>query len=231
MKTCSSVCLAVLILIIAVPGLPGPTSPVQMTPVPKSKLCVTEGKLEERQGNRLRVTVPKVRAVVAAVTPQAVEARLTYLGPARDSSSLGSGEMRRQFGLKLRAQDGCNLVYAVWRIKPKSELVVSIKRNPDQHSSSECGNHGYRNIKASHSTPVPQLTPGDSHSLLADINGSKMRVSVDGTVVWEGDLGPEALAFDGPVGVRTDNGRFEFELLTGELGAPRACREGEKEDE
>ena len=55
-----------------------------------------------------------------------------------------------------------------------------------------------------------------------------MRVSVDGTVVWEGDLGPEALTFDGPVGVRTDNGRFEFQFLTSAIGTPVACRAGEK---
>lgn len=199
-----------------------------MIPVPRSKLCITEGTLEEHEDNRLAVTVPKMRAVVAADTPQVVEARLTYLGPTRGQSRLGSGDLRRQFGLKLRAQDGCNLVYAVWRVEPKSELVVSIKRNPGQHSSSECGNHGYQNIRPSHSAPVPKLKPGKPHSLLADMDGSKMRVSVDGSVVWEGDLGPEVLALDGPVGVRTDNGRFEFELLTGELGAAHACRDGEK---
>ena len=37
------------------------------------------------------------------------------------------GELRRQFGLKLRAQDACNLVYVMWRIEPASKLVVSIK--------------------------------------------------------------------------------------------------------
>lgn len=211
-------------------GSGSPTSPVPMVPVPRDKLCITEGALEELKGTRLEVKVPKMRAVVAAVTPQAAEARLTYLGPTKDEARLGSGELRRQFALKLRAQDGCNLVYAVWRIKPQSELVVSIKRNPGMHSSSECGNHGYRNIKPMHSSPVPKLDPGDSHSLFADMTGSKLRVSVDGKVVWEGDLGSEALAFDGPVGVRTDNGRFEFQFLTGEIGVPRACREGEKED-
>jgi hypothetical protein len=50
------------------------------------------------------------------VTPQAVEARLTYLGHTRDVARLGSGAMREQFGLKLRAHDACNLVYAMWRI-------------------------------------------------------------------------------------------------------------------
>lgn len=204
-------------------------SPIKMVPVPRDKLCITEGSLKELKDSRLAVDVSKMRAVVAAATPQVAEARLEYLGPTHDQSALGSGEQRRQFALKLRAQDGCNLVYASWRIEPKSELVVSIKRNPGIHSSSQCGNHGYRNIKPSHSSPVPKLKKGDSHSFLAEMDGSKLRVSIDDKLVWEGDLGPEALEFDGPVGVRTDNGRFEFEFLTGELGAPRECRKDESD--
>lgn len=211
--------------------LPHATSPVRMVPVSRAKLCVTEGALEELKGDRLAVNVAKMRAVAAAVTPAIVEARLTYLGPTGTAAALGSGEIRRQFGLKLRAENACNLVYAMWRIEPESRLVVSIKRNPGMRTSSECGNRGYRNIKPARSTAVPILKPGDSHALLADMNGSQMRVSVDGNTVWEGDLGAEALAFNGPVGVRTDNGRFEFQLLTSQIGAPIACRAGEKEDE
>lgn len=211
-------------------GLPSPTSPVRMVSVPRAKLCITEGALEELKGSRLAVTVPKMRAFVAAATTQVAEARLTYLGPTSAETRLGSGEMRRQFGLKLRAQNGCNLVYTMWRIEPESKLVVSVKSNPGMQASSECGNRGYRNIKPRRSSAVPRLNPGDSHTLLADMNGSELRVSVDDRVVWEGDLGPDALSFDGPVGVRTDNGRFEFELLTGEMGSPVPCRAGEKED-
>lgn len=210
-------------------GFSSPTSPVKMIPVPRDKMCITEGALEELKDTRLEVKVDKMRAVVAAKTDQKAEARLTYLGPTSTQSPLSSGETRTQFGLKLRAQDGCNLVYAMWRIEPKAELVVSIKRNPGMHASSECGNHGYHNIKPSHSARLPKLKKGESHSLLADMDGSKMRVSVDGKVVWEGDLGKEALESDGPVGVRSDNGRFEFQFLTGELGAPRDCRKGESD--
>jgi hypothetical protein len=207
------------------------TSSVRLTPVPRARLCITEGALDERNGSRLSVTVPKMRAFVTAATGPRVEARLTYLGPTATGAPLASGQMRRQFGLKLRAQDGCNLIYAMWRIEPESKLVVSIKSNPGLHASSECGNRGYRNIKPRRSSAAPLLSPGDSHSLLADMNGSQMRISIDGGTVWEGDLGPEALSFDGPVGVRTDNGRFEFELLTGEPGAPVPCRTGEQESE
>jgi hypothetical protein len=68
--------------------------------------------------------------------------------------------MRRQFGLKLRAQDPCNLVYAIWRIDPESKLVVSVKRNPNARNSAECGNHGYENIKPLQKCCPPSLAIG-----------------------------------------------------------------------
>ena len=45
-----------------------------------------------------------------------------------------------------------------------------------------------------------------------------MRVFGDGDVVWEGDVGPQALAFDGPVGVRSDNVRVQFKLFAPPAG-------------
>jgi hypothetical protein len=153
-----------------------------------------------------------MRAYLNAFTPPQVEARFTYLGSTGNEARLGSGELRRQFGLKLRAQDACNLVYAMWRIEPESKLVVSIKSNPSQHTSAECGNRGYRNIKPAHSKPVPILRSGDTHDLRAEIDGDEMKVFADYQLVWEGSLGPEALSFDGPIGMRSDNARLQVEL-------------------
>ena len=85
--------LCLFILLIAAldfsPGWPSPTSPMRMVPVARTTLCVTEGALEELKGSRLSVNVPKMRAFVAASTPQAVEARLTYLGPTSNDALLG----------------------------------------------------------------------------------------------------------------------------------------------
>lgn len=208
-------------------GAPNLTSPGRTFSVSRADFCITEGALEQVRSSRLVVTVPKMRAVVAASTAQLAEARLTYLGPTSAEARLGSGEMRRQFGLKQRAQDACNLVYAMWRTEPESGVIVSIKSNPGKHTSSECGNRGYRNIRPRRLSPVPILSPGDSHSFLAQMNGTEMRVSVDSIVVWEGDLGPEPLSFNGPVGVRTDNGRFEFEFFTQKIGGTIPCRTGD----
>jgi hypothetical protein len=175
-----------------------------------------------------------MRAYLNVRTPQSLEAHFKYLGPTGHEARLGSGEMRRQFGLKLRAQDACNLVYVMWRIEPESKLVVSVKTNPRQHSSAECGNRGYRNIKPLRAVPVSALRPGDSHSLRAEMSAAHMRVFVDNRLVWEGSVGPDVLAFDGPVGIRSDNARLEIELRTGpplkvQPAPASGCRSGDSE--
>lgn len=226
-----------LLLIIALTlGTASRPAKLRMMTVPRSKLCVTEGALEELAGGKLAVRVPKMRAYVNEITPQVVEAEFTYLGSTGNEARLGSGELRRQFGLKLRAQDACNLVYAMWRIEPESKLVVSVKSNPGQHSSAECGNRGYRNIKARRSSPVAVLRPGTAHVLRAEMNGAEMKVFADGALAWEGSLGADAMVFDGPVGMRSDNARLEIALRAGEVDAAHAgrapgCRSGADEAE
>jgi len=199
--------------------------------VAREKMCVTEGAIDQSARGRLTVDSPKMRAYVNAGPSQEVESRFRYLGPTAEASRLGSGESRRQFGLKLRAQDPCNLVYVMWRIDPESKLVVSVKRNPTAHTSAECGNRGYQNIKPRGSLEVPRLRPGDAHSLRAEMKGEELRVVVDNSVVWEGSVGPQALGLTGPVGVRSDNVRLEFDLTTAETSDrhhdhPPDCKSG-----
>jgi hypothetical protein len=215
----------------------GPQTPgARLTPISKANLCVTEGAIEELPGQRLAVNVPKMRAYVNAYTQPVVEVHFTYLGSTGNEARLASGEMRRQFGVKLRAQDACNLVYAMWRIEPESKLVVSVKSNPGEHTSAQCGNRGYQNIKPLRSTPVPALNSGETHTLRAQMNGNEMKVFADNSLVWEGTVGPDALSFDGPVGIRSDNARLQVALLTGQpintqSGSSPGCRTGGQESD
>src|SRR5271154_1016400 len=231
MRTLCDLCTWVLIFLNALSLGAGAESPrTSLRPVSRASLCVTEGTIEQLPGERLSVSVPKMRAYVNELTPQIVEAQFIYLGSTGNEARLGSGELRRQFGLKLRAQDACNLVYAMWRIEPESKLVVSVKSNPGQHSSAECGNRGYRNIKPARSKLVPVLRPGSAHSLRAEMNGAEMKVFADNVLVWEGSVGPEAGSLEGPVGMRSDNARLQLELLAPEprkLQPALGCRSGE----
>jgi hypothetical protein len=202
----------------------------KMMHVSRQDLCITEGAIEEAPNEGLLVNVPKMRAYVNEATTEAIEARIVYLGATAKEAPLGSGEMRRQFGFKLRAGDACNLVYAMWRIEPESKLVVSVKSNPGQHTSAECGNRGYRNIKASRSRPVPVLRPGETHVFRAAMSGERLNVFVDGMQAWEGGVGTEGNAMKGPVGIRSDNARLQIQLLAGELAESKKagpnCRTG-----
>jgi hypothetical protein len=211
---------------------PLPASDSKLLLVPRSNLCVTEGTIDELPGQKLSVVVPKMRAYVNVLTPQNVEAQFTYFGSTGNEARLGSGELRRQFGLKLRTQDACNLVYAMWRIEPQSKLVVSVKSNPGQHTSAECANRGYRNIKPRHAIQVPVLRPGDTHHLRAEMNGEELKVFADNALVWEGPLGEEALSFIGPVGIRSDNARLQLQIrapLPTRSQPAAACRSAESE--
>jgi hypothetical protein len=173
---------------------------------------VTEGEISETPERELSVTVPKMRAWEMGWPASDAEVRFTYLGRTEKELPLGSGEIRRQFGLKLRAQDACNLVYAMWRLEPESKVVVSVKSNPNQHSSSACGNRGYRNVKPSRSATVPAVKVGSMHTLRATEERGGMKVFVDGALVWEGFLGAEAMNLFGPAGIRSDNVHVTFTM-------------------
>jgi hypothetical protein len=197
--------------------------PVTGTSALLSELCVTDGSLEDAGNGRLRVTVPQMRAVLVRPPTDAAQLSFIYLGPTVTRKALGSGTTRVQFGLKVRAEDPCNLLYVMWRVEPEFQLVVSVKSNPGQHLSSECGNHGYRNLKADSRGSLPALASGDPHRLSAEIHGRSLEVFADGRRVWQGRLDSTAAAFRGPVGVRSDNARLEFTLASGApVAAPAA---------
>lgn len=202
-------------------------------PLSLAELCVTEGDLEPSAGESLTVMAPKMRAVVRVPVADAAEMRFTYLGSTAVQSALGSGAVRQQLGLKLRALDPCNLVYVMWRVTPDSRLVVQTKNNPGQHSSRECGNHGYRTVKPRLAAALPALSPGQSHVLGAQLIGHELRATVDGRNLWQGELGPETPT-SGPVGVRSDNVRMSFALAgatdsTATAGAPSPCNRDAEE--
>lgn len=226
--------IAVLSVAICLPGTLDPQHPQKRISIPRDRLCVTEGTIASGEENQLEVDAPKMRAYVNAWTSEDATARFTYLGPSKEQSPLGSGEMRRQFGLKLRAQNACNLVYVMWRFEPKSRIVVSLKENPGQTTSAECGNRGYRNIKAERSHPAPAVRAGDAHELETAIGGTELVVRADGKEVWTGDVGSEAAKLNGPIGIRSDNVRLAFDLRAGQFAGPhpmneRACQQRAEE--
>jgi hypothetical protein len=191
-----------------------PATPTDLVPV--TDLHVTHGRLASSTTTSLAIDDPTVRGVLQARTAPNIELRFTYRGPIAlgTRTALGSGDSTRvQIGAKLRAADGCNVVYAMLRIEPEPAIVVQVKRNPDAHTHDDCSNGGYRTVKPDFRASVPAITPGSSHRLHASLEETQLKVWLDDAIVWRGDVGNEVLSFDGPVGFRTDNGRFDLTIL------------------
>jgi len=68
------------------------------------------------------------------------------------------------------------------------------------------------------------------------MSGEQLRVYADDHLVWEGLGGPRARSFHGPIGIRSDNVKVEFELTAVESrdtqpGYQLACKPGSGESE
>jgi hypothetical protein len=188
--------------------------PVMTAQTQPGDFDVPDGRIENAAGGRLMVSSKEMRATLKRPTGQNVTVKFNYLGPTKEVSRLGNGQVRSQFGIKLRGQDTCNVVYIMWHFAPDQRIAVSVKRNPGQRTHEECLDNGYiNNIKPRISAPAPPVRPDEPHTLTASMSGSNLTVTADGTVVWQGDLGPVALEFDGPVGLRSDNAHVVFDFL------------------
>ena len=185
--------------------------PTTVRPVAASELCVSSGHVNPL-ASHLHVDSGGMRAVIAGDVSNAAELDFTYRGPSMETAPLASGELRRQIGLKLRARDSCNVVYVMWHVEPTPGIAVSVKSNPGAATHQQCGDHGYINLRPTTSAPVAPIRSGEAHALRAEIQGTVLRVLADGAVVWTGALPAQAFAFEGPAGIRSDNGAFDFDI-------------------
>jgi hypothetical protein len=209
--------LALIVLIVAVgaasafaaPGRPWQT-------IHASGLTVTSGAVSSAGASQLQTDSDEMRAVQRDHGHHASDARLAFrfLGNSTTTKPLGSGLVRRQIGLKLRATDPCNLLYVMWRTFPDRVIEISIKSNPGEDTSAECGNNGYSDVAV-----IPELAGVHGrHVLEADTrrtaDGSLvLAVYADSKLVRKLTLAAALTAgLDGPIGIRSDNGRYRFAL-------------------
>jgi hypothetical protein len=185
-----------------------------LAPVPAEALTVTSGAVSRGPDGGLAIRAPTVRAVAEGRGRADVEIAFTYRGPSAETAPLASGEVRRQIGLKLLAQDTCNVLYVMWHIEPTMGIHVALKSNPGRHAHAECGDGGYQTLAPTWSRAVASpIRAGAPRTLRATIEHDLLRVTADGAPVWTGQLPPAARALDGPVGLRSDNAEFDLELL------------------
>lgn len=199
--------------------------PTALAAIDPSTFCVTAGRASPNGGATLLVDSPGMRGVVANDKSRAGELAFVFRGASARTVKLANGEVRQQIGLKLRAQDTCNVVYVMWHFTPKLEIAVSVKSNPGQATHLDCLDRGYINLRPTRGAAPPPVAVGSAHKLRAALEGDTLRVRADDVEVWEGTLPPEAFAFDGAVGIRSDNVAADFELRLPGGGNPQArCR-------
>ncbi|MEO8699123.1 MAG: hypothetical protein ABI867_03735 [Kofleriaceae bacterium] len=189
----------------------------------KDGLCITKGTV----AIGARVTDPTMRAVKLGSSGDAATLSFVYRGDSETTRALASGKERRQLGIKLRAQNGCNVVYVMWRLDPKPMLDVSVKYNPGAVSHNDCGAGGYTKVKPDEETRVPVLAIGDKHVLRAAIEKGELRAYIDDKLAWRGVLPATASAMTGPAGMRSDNVTFDvvaFEAPPGNGGVPASTK-------
>jgi hypothetical protein len=185
-----------------------------LRPVDPAALRITSGEIARLTETRFTVRSPMMRAELGTHPRTAAELVFVYRGSTPRNAPLASGERRRQIGLKLRALDTCNVLYVMWQIdQPDRPLLVTLKQNPGQRTHAECGAGGYSVLApAWESERMPEVRAGQRHRLSAALIGDRLEVALDGEPVWRGTLPAASLAFDGPVGLRSDNAEFDAEF-------------------
>lgn len=194
------------------PAVKRPPTPqealAQLKPVSPRDFYTVLGHAAPREGdaNTFDIDMPKTRFSFPGSDGRAARVHFTYGGASESTAEFASGKFRSQIGLKLRARDSCNLLYVMWRVEPEQRIVVSKKANPGDNIHAKCGNQGYQDVAPTSITNPPLVQPGEAHVLGAYLEKSELYVFVDDKLVWKGDVGE--LGFDGPAGLRTDNGVF-----------------------
>jgi hypothetical protein len=188
------------------------TAQPQSAPVDLDQVCVTLGEIRTTTDGRLEIDSDASRAVSRQGDDDYAGLVFEYLGPSRTESKLASGNVKRQLGLKLQAEDSCNVVYVMWPVDG-GPLEVSSKVNPGKVSHAECGVKGYVLSEARHKKPVAPIVVGQPRRLEARVENRVLQVLIDGEVVWSGDAGRRTGNLFGYSGLRTDNVHIRFKWL------------------
>ena len=204
-----------------------PLATGDLAPVGAGDFCVTAGTVNNLGADLLNVDVGGMRGVIAGDSSRRAELAFSYAGPSSTEAPLADGELRRQIGLKLRAQDACNLVYVMWHVAPVPEVVVQVKRNVGQSTHEQCADRGYVTVRATSGAQPDPIVDGQPHTMRAELAGQELTVFADGVIAWKGTLPDETSTFDGPAGIRSDNGHFNFELrVPGGAKSGAVCSDG-----
>jgi len=199
---------------------------IEIAPIAAADLCVTKGHVTGAS-----IEEPTMRGYARGFGGNAAALTFTYKGESFETRELAGGQARRQIGLKLRAQDSCNVVYVMWRLDPTPKLDISVKLNLMKKTHEECGADGYVKVRPHKKQLVPAFEYGKTHTLRAEIVGDELYAWIDDQLLWQGTLPDTARSLSGPAGVRSDNVKFDLVTFSAPQSpqgadAPACKREG-----
>lgn len=131
-----------------------------------------------------------------------------YDGPSSTIIANANGSYARQFGIKMRNANTCNLCYVMRVIEPISRIDVSVKYNPGMTTNEQCRDGGYTQAA---NVMIAQIYPGDEYKLVAKFaeGTNTLMVYYNDEPIWIGNVGA---GWTGMGGIRTDNVRTHFEV-------------------
>jgi len=185
--------------------------------VTRPDLDVSSGAITQNDLGYLTIEEPTTRATVRGDYQYRASLQFRYRGPTEVIVPSGSGLELHQIGLMLRAMNPCNLVYVMWRLQPAQEVVVQVKKNAGQSTSQECRNGGYTTLHRQNVAPFAYF---DLRVLDAEIrwtfSSPEVRVWIDYQEICRVTVPTNLITgIDGPVGLRTDNGKYDFRYFQG----------------
>jgi hypothetical protein len=198
----------------------------------RNRLDVRVGEVKKTKSGYFTIDGPQVRAEMKNRSDgNSAHLRFRYRGPSRGSKRLASGELRRQFGLKLRAKDSCNVLYAMWQFYPREQIVLSMKRNRGKSTSKQCGAQGYTSLATARASALQSArNTATAHRLTAvivkegkttyaDVYADSKRVIHKQAT---GAFGVFLAQVEGPAGFRSDNASliFKFKAAERQLASP-----------
>lgn len=132
-----------------------------------------------------------------------------YDGPSDPTIANADGSIVRQFGIKMRNANTCNICYVMRVVEPISRIVVSVKNNPGMTLNAECRDGGYTSYA---SVLISQIYPGQEYELSARIadGTNTLMVYYNKEPIWIGEVGA---AWSGIGGIRTDNVKTHLEVI------------------
>lgn len=171
-----------------------------------------------------RAEDPVYRASYSSEVRSSAELWFTHLGDSNTIVPLADGTIRKQIGMMARVPNPCNVLYIMWHLAPDNVVEVSFKSNPGQTTSAQCGDAGYTFLTPTTNVTPPPFNDGKQHKLGWAIVGTTLSVYCDGVLSWQGTVPTAAINLVGPVGIRADNCKFNFNLW---IPAPDAGPGGE----